>query len=320
MARNTVTLTFAGDAENLEKTFTQVGSSATTMGNKVDRASKDVGGGFDRVGAAADGATTHFRGTADVVDGLGTVLGNTALGPVAGMAMGFADIADGLGTTFLPMLKNVITRLAATSVGVWAVNAATTAWTVAQGALTVVLSLNPIALVVIALAALVAGFVLAWKHSETFHDVVRGALDTVKDAAGDLWNFFKDLPGMLLGIADKIKDAILWPYKTAFNMIAKLWNQTVGRLSFEVPSWVPGMGGKGFAMPQLPTFHSGGVVPGTPGQAVPILAMAGETVIPAGRGGGGGVVHVHVSLDGRDIHQSLLRLQRTSGNLGIVGA
>ena len=35
-------------------------------------------------------------------------------------------------------------------------------------------------------------------------------------------------------------------------------------------------------------FHDGGVVPGRPGQEVPILAMAGETVVPAGGSGGGG--------------------------------
>ncbi len=35
-------------------------------------------------------------------------------------------------------------------------------------------------------------------------------------------------------------------------------------------------------------FHQGGVVPGTPGSDVPIIAQAGETIIPRGGGGGGG--------------------------------
>lgn len=33
----------------------------------------------------------------------------------------------------------------------------------------------------------------------------------------------------------------------------------------------------------LPKMHTGGVVPGKEGQEVPIMAKAGETVIPAGR-------------------------------------
>ncbi len=37
-------------------------------------------------------------------------------------------------------------------------------------------------------------------------------------------------------------------------------------------------------------FHQGGIVPGPPGADVPILAQAGETVIPAGRGGGTTVI------------------------------
>jgi hypothetical protein len=121
-----------------------------------------------------------------------------------------------------------------------------------------------------------------------------------------------------MAVASGIKDAILWPYKTAFNLIAKLWNNTVGQLSFEIPSWVPGIGGKGFSMPKLPTFHQGGIVPGPMGAEVPILAMAGETVTPAGQAPAGGPVAVKVFIDGRDIHQSLLRLQRTSGALGLT--
>jgi hypothetical protein len=31
-----------------------------------------------------------------------------------------------------------------------------------------------------------------------------------------------------------------------------------------------------------PKFHKGGVVPGEPGEEVPIVAQAGETIIPAG--------------------------------------
>lgn len=104
MARNAVTLTFAGDDKSLTRTFTAVGSGADKMGDKVDRSSKQTASGLAKMGTAADGATTHFRGTADVVDGLGTVLGNTALGPVAQMAMGFADVADGIGTSVLPAL------------------------------------------------------------------------------------------------------------------------------------------------------------------------------------------------------------------------
>jgi phage-related minor tail protein len=52
----------------------------------------------------------------------------------------------------------------------------------------------------------------------------------------------------------------------------------------------------------VPTMQAGGVVPGLPGQAVPIIAHAGETVIPQGQQAGGGVtVIIQGSING-DAH------------------
>ena len=89
-----------------------------------------------------------------------------------------------------------------------------------------------------------------------------------------------------------------------------------------IPSWVPGMGGKGFSMPNLPTFHMGGVVPGNPGQAVPIMAMAGETVSRAG--GGGTTININAGAIVTEnqladlVQKALLRKQARSGSLGFA--
>lgn len=61
-------------------------------------------------------------------------------------------------------------------------------YTAVQAALNVVLSLNPIGLVIIAIAALVAGLVLAYQRSETFRRIVKGAFDAIGTAARFMWN------------------------------------------------------------------------------------------------------------------------------------
>ena len=84
------------------------------------------------------------------------------------------------------------------------------------------------------------------------------------------------------GIGSRIRSvasAIASPFKSAFSSIAGFWNRTAGRLRFTVPSWVPKFGGRGFSMPRLPTFHTGGEVLGPKGQEVPIMALAGERVL-----------------------------------------
>lgn len=68
-------------------------------------------------------------------------------------------------------------------------------------------------------------------------------------------------------------------------------------------------------------FHGGGVVPGSPGQTVPILAQAGERIIPAGGRGGGITINVHAGVVtptlARDIAGLLRQEINRSGPLGL---
>lgn len=74
------------------------------------------------------------------------------------------------------------------------VTAAINAAKVAMAALNITMSLNPIGLVVAAIAGLVAAFVTLWNKSEEFRDFWTGLWDTIKTAAGNVLdaivNFF----------------------------------------------------------------------------------------------------------------------------------
>jgi hypothetical protein len=83
-----------------------------------------------------------------------------------------------------------------------AARVAAAAWTAVQTALNLVLSLNPIGLIVIAIAALVAAIVLAYTKSETFRKVVDAAfqavLKVVQTVIGVIVNIFRTLGPILL--------------------------------------------------------------------------------------------------------------------------
>jgi len=140
----------------------------------------------------------------------------------------------------------------------------------------------------------------AWQDLTTWitypFEVAWSAIET---AWADVLNWFSGTVGTVSAVFTDIGKAIGVPFEYVFNAIAWAWNHTVGALSFKVPSWVPGLGGKGFAMPQIPTlsFEAGGVVPYTG----LIYAHQGETVIPANKRPGPAVViqnaHFHDSLD-----------------------
>ena len=188
-------------------------------------------------------------------------------------------------STVIVILGGVIAGLA---VAVLAANAAMKVYQAtlivvkaAQFALNLVMSANPIALVVLAIAGLVAAFVLAYKKSETFRNAVQALFEGVKEGVTGTVDFIKGLLNGVLGF-----------YKSLFNGIASLWNRTVGRLSFSIPDWVPGIGGKGFSVPKIPLLAEGGIV------TDPTLAMIGErgpeAVIPLNRANVGGNITVNV--------------------------
>ncbi len=64
------------------------------------------------------------------------------------------------------------------------------AWAAEQALLNLVMSANPIGLVIIAIAALVAAFITAYNTSETFRAIVDGALQWVKNSAQVVADWF----------------------------------------------------------------------------------------------------------------------------------
>lgn len=87
----------------------------------------------------------------------------------------------------------------------------------AQWILNAAMAANPIGLVVLAVAALVAIFIIAWQRSETFRNIVTGALDAVKNAAQAVWDFFSGpfvgfftgIPGFFQGLWNRVVAIVL---------------------------------------------------------------------------------------------------------------
>jgi phage-related protein len=141
----------------------------------------------------------------------------------------------------------------ATSIGtiviaikVW--QAVTTALAVVQATLNLVLAANPIGLVVIAIAALVAGLIYAYTHSETFRNVVnsvwatvQGTVLTAVNAVVVAWNalgaaldavvgWFQALPGRAMSGITSLPGLVLGLIKSMFERAAFLVGFSLGML------------------------------------------------------------------------------------------
>src|SRR5262249_39970540 len=98
-------------------------------------------------------------------------------------------------------------------------------------------------------------------------------------------NFYLSIPGRVLNAFSWLAAGIRDAFRSAFNFVADAWNNTIGRLSWSVPGWVPGIGGNSISAPHLPHFHTGGIVAGLPGQEVIAVLQAGERVLPTSAAG-----------------------------------
>ena len=286
-----------------------------------DALAKAYGGNMKGLKALSPEMAALIKDGADlntVMDVLGGTFGGatataagTAEGQMKRFGIAIAEAKENIGAALIPVIEKALPLL--TALGAWAQENTTTFLVIAgvigglaaaivainvalkvynavqviTNALTAVwnalLLANPITLVVLAVVALIA--VLAALYFK--FDGVRKIVDTV----------FKAITTGVKFSFDAIKgyfEFVMGVYKSIFNGIAKLWNNTIGKLSFEFPGWVPGLGGKGFSVPNIPMLAEGGIVTG------PTLAMIGEAgpeaVVPLSKMGGmGGGITVNVN-------------------------
>lgn len=224
----------------------------------------------------------------------------TAEGGMKRLGIALAETKESIGAALLPIVEAILpvllkfanyaqenTKTLLIITGVIAgVSAAVLLFNAAVGIATVVntlfaLSLTAAQLAMFGFVTLGIALVIAALVALYFKfDIVRKVVDTVIDGiVGGTKFAFNALTTYF--------NAVLGIYKSIFNNIARLWNNTIGALSFEFPSWVPGLGGLGFSVPNIPYLADGGIVTG------PTLAMIGErgpeAVIPlSGRNSGMG--------------------------------
>jgi hypothetical protein len=240
---------------------------------------------------------------------------NTAQGKFERLGIALSETKESIGAALLPAVEAVLPFLVA--MGDWAsehpeillaIGAAIATIAAAIVAVNIAMALNPFSMIAIAVVGLGALLVTAYKKFEPFKTVVDAVFGGIK-----YWINNVTIPAI---------KTMLDVFKTVFNGIASIWNNTVGKISFEIPKWVPGLGGKGFDMPNIPMLANGGIVTG------PTLAMIGERgpemVVPltgpnAGAGMGGNTVNINVNGgDPQSVVNALRTYMRQNGSVPIA--
>lgn len=247
-----IKIALLADASSATKSLDDFGRDTAKAAASADKAAAKVDSSFEGIAESADNVASKGSQLAGALSGLGD-LASGLPGPfgAAGQAMVGASVAA-QGLADAGDLVNVVTEstavkqglvrvrtLAATGATI-AASAATKAWTIVQGALNIVLSANPIGLVVIAVAALVAGFVLAYKKSDKFREIVDKAFSKVKAVAESVASFFTTkVPAAFEKVKSAAETALGWvkdhwpvilailtgPFGLAVLAISKNWDK-----------------------------------------------------------------------------------------------
>lgn len=228
----------AMDASDAVDGFDDIGAAAGRMADDVDAATRTTSDSVDRMGSVADAADNMGSASSQAAGGLGDLGGalSAVPGPLGAVGSGMETVAPlVMGVTgatdllTLAMNSNIVTSIkakaasAAQAAATVAATVATKTAAVGQWALNAAMSANPVGIVVVAIAALVAGLVLAYNKSETFRNIVDGAMKVAKtaigfvvDRANDLWNGIKD-------VADKLP-SMSGAFDTARGLISGYMN------------------------------------------------------------------------------------------------
>ena len=155
---------------------------------------KKFAGAAKTYGDSSAGAAAKFH---NALQQLQITVG-VALLPVIGRLMGYLNTGLGLFQKLPAPVKSVVVGLAALAgaaaimapfaSGILAVTkamqlakVAQAAWAAVQWLLNAAMTANPVGIVIVAIAALVAGMVIAYRKSQTFRAVVLGAWSAIKD-------------------------------------------------------------------------------------------------------------------------------------------
>src|SRR5690606_206817 len=180
------------------------------------------------------------------------------------------------------------------------ITAATKAWTVAQKALNLVMKMSPLGRIITLITAIIGvvaavGAKMGWLK-DLWKTVTNGIASAAKWVGGKVasaWEWCGDRVKKVWNgtgdFCDGLWDGITSGIKAAVNAIISVINTVIDGINIlikganHLPGVDIGLIGK------IPKLHTGGTVPGAPGQEVMTVLQAGEKVTRAGANRGGEV-------------------------------
>lgn len=184
-----------------------------------------------QMGANVAAAATPILRVAEIVANRGLKASNQELAVAIRTLAGTQELENGVENVSIFTKAKNMAVMVAQKVATFAVSAATKVWAATQWLLNAAMSANPIGIVVVAIAALVAGVIYAYTHFKWFRDTVQivwGAIKTATLAVASwfmsyVWPIFKSVFGFLVTAVKSYFSV----YKTIFTSVRDIISTVV---------------------------------------------------------------------------------------------
>lgn len=257
MAKNQVTLTFAGDYDKLENTFNKVDQGARGLDESVKgssqrlaNAANESSDALDRVGESAGTVDTRAMGFRDSITGVQDTMSGWSMlmkGDIAGGLLttgaGVGDLASGIENLGAPLAKQVGSwvkgnaKMAASTVASvgrqvasWALLGVQSLLNAAKVAAAWLISIGPLILIGIAVIALV---VLIVKNWDTIKEAISKATAFIKRVTVAAWTLIKD---RVVGQVRALKAGVTTALNAVRATASRVWNaiKTAARVAWNL--------------------------------------------------------------------------------------
>ena len=222
------------DGTVLNDIWTGIQSAVQKVGDIVDSVFADVKKVISgAIATVSEDVTTAgitwddvWGGICTVVDTAGAAI-SSALG-VLGDFLAWLTSGSAGAEAFQAAIVGIVTAITAYNAIMGVQQAITTVVTAAQAALNLVMAANPIMLVVMAVAALVAGLIYLWETNDGFREAVTTAWEAIKEAFSTaidaICGFFSDLAATASSIWNSITTTISNAVNTVSTTVSNVFN------------------------------------------------------------------------------------------------
>ena len=229
--------------QEIADAFQTATSEGGTFYQSMDKASETTNGKISSLKdafstALGDMTESLLPFVTDAVKGLSDVAswfsnldenGKKTVLTLAGIAMAIGPVTTAIGT--LIKVGNGIKQMVAI-IKSW--HLATKLMTAAQTALNVVMSMNPITLIIIAIVALIAILILLWTKCEWFRDGVMAVINSIWSVIQSVAQFIMSIFTTVLNVVSSIFNAIWSVIQSVFNFI---WTLVQNYVNFWISVW-----------------------------------------------------------------------------------